>query len=253
VTTILLALLCPQSPGAIPEDRSLTVDEYVSRGVPAPDRPWSAQDYAAAIRVLRTIAAKDVLQMPRHESRTSGALFRRMCDKENLEPFKDRRLPIEQRLPALEPVQLALRELLVIYLKPAASGAAFDRENLEVMGMMLRLIPVQFALADEFLATLPKDDPKKEVRREAVASMRKGAATSVDGALLTLGQGKAYRASDLVRFAALVKESLPAALPSLPPDAQKEVPVRLQRLIEAEADPDLKAALKDLLAAVAPK
>ena len=246
---VLLALL--GVPQAVPsEDRSLTIDEYVSRGVPAPDRPWGAQDYAAAAAALRPLAARDVLQMPRHGSKASGALFRRICDRENLEFFGNRSLPVDQRLPAMGPVQAALKELLLIYLKPAPTGASFERENIELMGMILRLVPVQFALAEEFLAALPKDDPKREVRQEALATMRKGAATSVSGALITLGQGAAYKPADRIRFAELAKDSLPAILPSLPPETRKEVPLRLKGMIEKESDADVQAALRELLKAL---
>src|SRR4051812_40964048 len=74
-----------QAPSA-PPDRSLTRDEYMKAGAPAPDKPWSAAEMAAAAKALSAILEKNPDGLPRYQSERSGDLFARVISDENLAP-----------------------------------------------------------------------------------------------------------------------------------------------------------------------
>src|SRR5262245_66468073 len=109
---LIVACGCGATPGTPPRppdtgpgrppisaDPSLTPEEYLKAGVPAWEKPWSAEDMAAAARALSAVAEKDPRSLPRYQSERSGPLFARITAADNLDRFKDPSLPLDQRFP----------------------------------------------------------------------------------------------------------------------------------------------------------
>ena len=62
----------------IPEDRSLSVAQYVARGLPDLENEWSSDEKDRASRLLSKLAAEDPSLLPRHGSDRSGVVFERV-------------------------------------------------------------------------------------------------------------------------------------------------------------------------------
>lgn len=95
VASLALGSLC-LSPlearaASIPQDRSLSIEEYMTLGVPDPAREWSATDFEDALRLLEKLQPE---QLPRVASPRSQKLFERLLSSHRnefkLEPSIER-------------------------------------------------------------------------------------------------------------------------------------------------------------------
>jgi len=85
-----LCLLTSEARAAsVPDDRSLSVGDYIELGVADPAREWSATDFEDALRLLETLEPE---QLPRVASPRSQRLFERLLSRHRnefeLEPEK---------------------------------------------------------------------------------------------------------------------------------------------------------------------
>ncbi|MEX0717890.1 MAG: hypothetical protein WD066_14950 [Planctomycetaceae bacterium] len=221
---------------AFPEDRSLTDVEYIRRGVPAHDRVWSAGDLQSALKALSEIAAQDPGLLPRFDSKRSGATFGRMTAAENLELLKDRSLPLAVRMPMGIATLETTGELTKLYLDGFARNAIGGVEMVELMGIMFRSAEAVVVLVDEFLPTLPPDDPDREVRQAGLEQMKRGMGTMIAGGLTTLTED-GFSTADRIRLAGYLRETVPTIAGSLSKASQSEI---LRRLDDMTRDPKLK-------------
>jgi hypothetical protein len=237
-------------PVQVEEDQSLTADAYLAQGMPATDRPWSHTDYQAAAGIVERLAKTNPKQLPRWQSPNSATVLARMTSEENFAQARNRAVPINQRFPAALECGPAIQRMTLAYITATNRGKSFDAELVELMSFMLRWATVCTDLAKEFQATLTPQEAASPVRKQGLEKMRTGYSQMVTGLLMTFTEKKTYRTSQLVRMAVLSKPLLPGLVKELPSLTQKEVPVRLQSLIDNEADPTLKQALTELLQAV---
>jgi hypothetical protein len=87
------------------KDYSLTVQEYMAKGMPDPETSWSVNNYFKAHITLGTLKIYNPKSLPRKQSRKSGAVFSRIVNKEILKFFDDPGLPLASR--AMEIMQFA--------------------------------------------------------------------------------------------------------------------------------------------------
>ena len=242
------ASIPPSRVGITPseEDHSLSVGEYIARGMPTLEREWVAQDFEDAAQVLKRLAQEDSSRLPRFESVKSGALFARFANPENLTVLRDRSLPIKMRVGLLDEYLTGMKTILRVYIDALMRGQPTDREVIRMMGVLTRLTRLTYPLMYEFTATLPPDDPKMEARRAGIQQMREGTATMLQGWLLTLTERSHYRKEELLILCGYLKDDLPALFPELLPEAQTQVRNKLRQLGEQEKDPDLQKAIAEL-------
>jgi hypothetical protein len=220
-----------------PKDESLSVLDYVRRGVPDSERPWMGQDMTLAFEILSTIAKQSPRQLPRYQSKRSGATFARLTAAENLKLFRDRTVPLQVRFQQSFDYVGSLNQIFKLYYSAFLKKAVSDSEVLELIGAQLRASVMTLDLIDELLPTLRKDDPRHSVRMDALKGVKDGLSGAVAGALIILTEKEAYRASERVRLIEHLKETLPQLLPRLASGAQTETLVRLERMTK---DPGLK-------------
>lgn len=249
--SVLLLCLFFQEPRIAP-DKSLPSAEYVEKGMPAPDRTWSAKDYETAVQVLQALASEDAGKLPRHESANSGEVFKRICSESNLDLIRNDKLPVDQRLRESIGLTGAIRDLLQVYMEPIEKLGSYDHEAVGIMGFNLSLMHELFTLADAYLASLPKDDPNREARNAGMEKMRQGLATTVSGFLACFDERGHFRPKALVRLAEALLRGLPRLMPRLPELTRDETRRRAARLAEEEKDETIKAVLKKLSAELVP-
>jgi hypothetical protein len=234
-----------------PEDRSLTIEAYLQLGMPSPDREWNSEDYEQAVIVLKSLATQNPLKLPRYDSKVSGKMFQRIVSRENLAVMLNRNLPLNTRFPLVFGYLDGVKKTLLVYYEPATRGVTMDTELVEVMGLLLKAGQESLGLANEFVATIPKDDPKLEVRMQGFAKMKIGLVGTFDGAILSLSEKKAYRTSARIRLCGYLQETLPSVIGEFPATVQTEIPLRIKRMQENETDADMKKALADLYVSIA--
>lgn len=233
-----------------PDDKSLPLEEYLDAGMPAHDRSWSGDDIAKAASTLQAIAQKEPTHLPRYGSERSNKLFKRLIADENLAPYRDRSLPLGQRLPDALTYMESSGQLLQVYLIAFTQKAVGDSELIELLGAQLRVSVVMTELANELLPTLDKNDPSYPVRLQGIQQMKNGMATVVAGSLQTLTEFNNYRTSELKKFAGYLEATLPVLISELPSDRQSEFLTRLQSFLDDPKMQSLKPELDALVATV---
>ncbi len=232
-----------------PADKSLTLEIYIEAGLPAHDRNWSGDDMTRAAKILAAIAQTDTGHLPRYRSQHSGAAFERLTANDNLDMYRSRSLPLEQRLPDALNYMQSSNQILKLYLAAFNQHAVGDSELVELAGAQLRVSVVMIRLVNEFLPTLEKDDPTYPVRMDGLRRMKGGMASVVAGNLQTLTESHAYRTSELKRLVGYMQSTLPDILPELSEGSRTESLIRLRSFSDDPQMQHLNPELDQLLAA----
>ena len=233
----------------VARDKSLTLEAYKKLGIPDPDRAWTPADFTKALGVFRKIERDDSCKLPRRDSPASGKLWTRFCSEENLEPLRDEKQPIKDRLAGAQELNDAIGKTMAIYGKPAKSGG-FDNEAVDIMSLMLRLDVLIFELMAEQARSAPAGDTAREDAEKKMNQLRHGVGVQVGAALIMLGDLENVRTSALIRFARQFKTTLPKLAPNLLPEHQEALPVLIKDAIDLHENVELKGLLKEVLKAL---
>src|SRR5689334_123783 len=103
-------------------------DPFVERGFPAHDREWLPADYEKAAGLFRAPGA-ELLTLT---DKTAALYFARLNSSENFAFLRNKKLPIEQRLPGFMAMQGAHTEILKRYFTPASAGREGQKYPSEV-------------------------------------------------------------------------------------------------------------------------
>lgn len=244
LTALLASSLGVQtSPAVYPLDHSLSAQEYVQLGMPAPDRTWGPDDYQRALAVLSQLGSKDPSLLPRFGSESSGVVFERLAARENLSILTVESFPIETRLNLGMELQAAAKSVLMVYLTPASQNVVFDDELAELMGLLLAVTADLADSLEEFRDLLPPDDPKMEVRLQGFERMRSATSEMVAGVLTSVSERETYRTPARRRLSLHVLESVPRLAVHQTDLQRQEIAGRLAALIQEDLDPTIRHLL----------
>lgn len=219
------------------EDRSITAAEAAALGLPSLDHRWSKNELAGAVTRLLQLGAGDPARLPRVASRRSGTLFARVLDAVPPPPLAGGRPPQQVLqdatawMDAAEPSVL----LLKLYSGLVDRGAPFQQEALELGVLQLSGMAPMLEAMPGFLATIPADDPTREIRLGGMRQTQLGALQLAVGLVQELELSRealppADRAALVRRVAALVLR----VWPQLPPEHRGALLVEVERALAAE-------------------
>lgn len=246
VLAILAMAMAPVGAAAQPVpalDHSSPASALIAKGFPSPDRPWTPQDYEAAMKVLEALAKADPLTLPRAGSPQSGPVFARLVAEDNLEPIrKDANTQQAfERVVRLLPV---MNSLLDLYGNPSTPQSTFDSEITAIMSFSLAGSKELQSLGKRIFDTMPADDPERETRLAGYEKMRSGLRASIIGCLLTLTEQDLFRLEARLQLANALERRLPALYPYLLPDAQQKLPALLEAVAVKVPEETLKQAVQ---------
>jgi hypothetical protein len=215
-------------------DSSLTTEEYISLGLPAPDREWVGADMGVAAKVLAGLLAE---KLPRWGSAKSGRVFARMVDDDNLSFHRNSSLSIDARLDDCANYMAGTGMLLKVYYEGFTKDVVPPRDVTELLGMMLKTVPEVLTLMTARAAMFSREEPSHSTRMQGFEQVRRGAATVIAGALQTLSEYPAYSAEDLGPVLRGLESALPRTLPLLSRETSLEVKAKVAAMAN---DPKLK-------------
>lgn len=256
VALALATVACNSSKadGPVPApDRSLAAAAYVAKGLPPADPVWAPQDYHRAVKVLEELANEDASLLPRFASPQSGAVFARLVSADNLQALRAAKLSPNEQMGLATELFPALGKLMTLYATKSRPEAVFDREVTELMALLLAASHEMMVIGDNFMKTVPADDPRLEARLAGRAKLQGGIGTIVQGCVVTLSERAFYRPAARAQLAAALAAELPRLYPYLLPAARQELPGQLEQAASAETDPELKLAIQRASAALPPE
>jgi hypothetical protein len=224
-------------------DKSLTVDEYVNRGLPSPDKTWTAEDMAAGAKVLEEVAKADRYQLPRFESERSGKVFDRLVTPQDLDQFKDKSVPLETRSTQNNSYFRALIRHVKVYSDARKDNVVGDDELIELTKKLLRTCTVLMDNLEETASTIKKSDPSYGVRMQGINQGRMGAVSLTAGSLNIIGN-REVGPEGMKRLISAYQEILPPLVVALPPQNRSDVTQKLESVLQKsdvkEFHPDLE-------------
>lgn len=109
-------------------DESLTVEEYVSRGMPAITRSWAVSERSDALEALLAIYRDKPGALPRLDSPRSKPLFDKLVGSEVMKDVLDSSAPAQARLMKLSGAAVYELTLLQLYTLAHARSGMYDDE-----------------------------------------------------------------------------------------------------------------------------
>jgi len=228
-------------------DGSLTLEEYVEKGVPASDRAWAATTYKLAADALSKLAAKDVALLPRWKSPRSGPLFARMTNRENLDLNDLPTQPRSKRILTVADYLEAVSTLLKTYLNAHAKRPSLGHELAALQALAMNAMARMVRLMEEDIATEPASGPGRARVEKGRAKVVSGMAGMLTGNLDSFSELENYDADDRLVLAASIASDGVVLLAGLPPLSQLEMCNRIRTTAKSEVVLDVRAALERAL------
>lgn len=235
-----------QQSGTGVKDLSLDVAEYIKAGMPSPDREWSGTEMQAAAAVISKMGAEHPEQLPHFASLRSGEVFASLCSSTVPGMFLNTTLPFRSRFDSALQYFNSLNSINKVYLSRLQAGRGTPRDFVELLGGLLRVTHLMLDLLDEFMSTLPSDDPQRNARMQGLDQMRAGMASIVSGCLTTLTEQSIYPAADRLALIGHLQENLPSILPRLSESARLELVTRIKSMASDDGLRELRPAIEEL-------
>jgi hypothetical protein len=185
-------------------DQSLTVDEYVKRGVPDPGREWSINDFRETHRILGSMKWERPYQLPVKDSKRSGALFERMLSLENMSFLHDSTLSFSEKAERISAFINVCDYWADVYSNPVIDRY-YQREQIDIQIFTLNVTESMLNLATEIYQS---DDPTAAALKYGYKTIKKDYLYCLANELKTQSRTSQFRQEDLNRLADSVYRSV---------------------------------------------
>ena len=255
LAVLVLLLFVPGSKADTTDstDTSLSIDDYVLNGVPAPNRNWRTTELVAAASALADIGLASPEQLPRLESKRSKKLFERITSHDILKDLGRDKIPAKARLQQATVQLAAFRTLAYVYLKGISKGQPYDMEMVAITSFALELTLRTFIVLDQVGREIPRSDPNFTARIEGIVTFKSGLNELVGGALGALAQTNVYGPNARAQLAFDLQRYLPKLMSFLPPIQQTDTRMYLQNLAREETSEIARGPIKAVIAALPPE
>lgn len=196
-------------------DLSLPNEQYVALGLAAYDRNWSSADLRESAAYLSALTTTKPGSLPRYLSARSGKVFARITSSDNLAVLSNPAASVSIRLPAALLYTHELNGIYQLYVAALQSKTVTGEDLVELHGARLRACRVLLELAEEFLPTLAKSDPKYLSRIEGIQAMRSATSDVMLAAVHALSEPLTYGLPARKRLVEYCREAFPAIAPRL--------------------------------------
>lgn len=214
---------------------------FIAAGIPASDRAWIGKDYADAFEAIH----KGKSALPMLEDPQGNRVFLRLINEENFGLHKNKTLPVTQRLGDFLQLQQGFNSILKAYLAEANKGKKLHAEMAAGTAFTLHIAALGVELANEFLATIPKDETY-QIRVDGMRKANGGLIISFSAVETSLGETKFYSPDDIALILQAMHTTLPTLLSAFTPDYKLELTKKLTERKTQFTGKDL-SALEDMI------
>jgi hypothetical protein len=235
-----LPILFLLAPAASPAGAAPPVD-YAALGVPAVDREWSPKDYDRAEKSLAELATKDPAALPKVGQ--GDGVFARMVADDNFNVLRNEKLPVSRRLGAAVEYAGAVNRVAGLYGPFPYKDGSYTAEAARVIGHNLDLMALMIPLADRFLASLSVNERQSPARLEGYNTMISGLAQSISGVLTCVEERAVWQDAERLVFLDHLLALLPVVSAKLSAETRRDLPARVQALLDGEKSPEVRTRL----------
>lgn len=207
---------------------------------PPADRPWNSADYRALMDMVRSGQAP----LPTLADPSGKAVFERMVNVENTALWMARKQELSAgvRMQEMAATLESVNALLMAYLSEAQKGKPYDREMAKLMIYVFTLTGMSIGVADEFMATMPKDD-RYETRMAGLRQMQQGSRTVLAGMVQSIAETRFYSKASTLELVGSVVTHLPSFQRILTDQDRQDHLRRIGQQLGMTTDREVKSAL----------
>ena len=209
-------------------------------GYPPADRPWNSTDYRGLMDIVRSGQAP----LPTLADPSGKPVFERMISVQNTALWAARKQEMSAgvRLQEIAATLEAVNALLMAYLSEAQKGKPYDREMAKLMVYVFTLTGTSIGVADEFIATMPKD-AKYETRMAGLRQMQQGHRTVLAGMVQSIAETQFYSKASTLDMVGSVVTHLPSFQRILTDQDRQDHLRRIGQQLGMTTDREVKSAL----------
>lgn len=226
-------------------DESRTVAAFVEAGAPAPDRPWTADDYQKFAKIIGTTRDLGARGLPRFDSAASGPLLTRLVSTENFRSLHNKQLPANERMLQSAYLVYAMTSITGTYIGPTHATEFFGRELAELMAFTLESLVEMWVVTDEFIGTVPWTE--RLAREGGYEQVRVETTRLIQIAANSLNDKRFYSPPEMRLLAASLEKTLPSLLTYLGEAEYSQIVTTLRSVAEKNCDAQTSATLGRLV------
>ena len=220
-------------------DQSLTLDEYISLGMPGVDSVWRNDDYLRCASVLRELKHQNFYSLPRLNSDKSKSCFSRIIARENIDTlFLNQR----QGKVRLRQFMDSFEEVLLLYLEEDKDHF-YHEELVELLMFLVTMSDKTFVNFDN----LPNLDSTSVKSRPEYIQMENGYKTTILAALEYQNEAYGMSEADLDKFSRVVANSLEMNLQRTNDSIQKEIMNKVKIIVGGTTSLSIKRNYSEIL------
>ncbi len=245
--SILLILITASCKNISREDLSLTVKEYEAKGMPDINIPWPEDKLMKAHIALGAIRTKDFRQLPRRDSRKSGAVFSRIINKENLSFLDDPSKSLHDKAYEIQNIGPFISEVGRMYTDNFKAEQYFSEELIDIYTFEIYVRKRMLDLAE---AIMNSRDPEVVPMQAGRPAIVRGYVNLITILIRSQNKTKAFSVRQLKRLNRELVKSINENLKYLDPASKKDISSEIEQLSEksggGSGSKDLTKVLKVL-------
>lgn len=214
------------------------------RDFPSVERSWKTSDYE---RFGTALEKTKIAKWPRWKKDETGSHVAKFLELEPMDGCVDTSADPEDRFVVCLDMMQAVTNSYQQYALHFMSSGDLDDETMVLAGALLKVAAAINAAGDDFLATIPADDPTLPVRLEGLDMMKRGQVQMVEGAIMMLESRVSEKSGASLVLAQDLAATLPVILTFMSETTQSRLKEKMQKLTAAETDPAAKALFSPLV------
>lgn len=227
-------------------DHSLTIDEYISLGIPDPDKIWSIRDYRKASSIIESLANKDIQNLPRIGSNKSGKIIERIVSEENILNAVNASTSVEEKLRTHLDFGNEILKMERTYGRAAKKNIVFFKEKIEMSTWGLKQMKPRHLLGMEYIDQLTPSELARIKNKNIFNRLEDNYSRIAELTLELVSTEDPYIKSCNIKLASEASRSLPFIISQTPKDFQIEIKNRILTMIDEESNYEIKTALTTL-------
>jgi hypothetical protein len=221
------------------DDKTLPPADYAARGVPAIDKPWTADDYNTAATVIFSLPAAE---LPRLGTR-SAPMVDRLGDPEAAKLCLGDD-DLRARSKRCGTLLIALGRLLTCYGQNLTADPRLGDSAMRIVEGTMLATDEAAKLVPQMKATLDPEAPDYPLRLSGLDMIKASLLRVFGGAGQMMGQREVYSDSERLRLALIVAKLFPDLAGSVTREAYAALRMQYRTIANTETNSAIKAALE---------
>ena len=242
--SILVILVSGSCKNTSRKDLSLTVKEYEAKGMPDINAPWPEDKLMKAHVALAGVRTKNFLQLPRRDSRKSGAVFSRMLSKENLSFLDDPSKSLYDKAFEIQTTGPFINEVGRMYTDNFKEEQYYSEELIDIYVFELYVRKRMLDLADQIMNSKEPEVMAMQSGRPAIV---RGYVNLVGYLIRKQDNTKAFSARQLKKLGKEVANSIKENIKYLDSENKKEISAEIEQLTQKSKTAPVSKELKKVL------